>query len=67
MRSCSTFVNQKTGHKLIIKHTNSNKEGREIQGYPNLCYASELNQPNLALGKTIKTLQPLYLFIFMYF
>lgn len=40
--SCAIFVNQKTYHKLIV-----------VINYIN--YTSELKQPNLTLGMTIKT------------
>jgi len=63
----SIFLNQKKCHKLIINHVNSNKDRKGIQGFPNRCYTYESNQPNLALGMTIKTLNRFHLFYSIYF
>jgi len=50
----------------MINYVNVNKYGRGIQGFTNRCYTYESNQPNLALGGIIKTLQPLSSFLFIF-
>jgi len=52
----------KVSHKLIINRVHSKKHGGGIQGFLNRCYTSESTKPNLALSRTIKTLQPLSIF-----
>jgi len=67
----STFVNQKTSHKLISNRINSNKDGRGFKDSLIVVMHLNQNQPNLTFGRTIETLQPLisflcYLFLINY-